>query len=97
MYLACPAQAGHQDPLFNADGLFVKRWSFLHTTNIGVDNDYKNFIKTSMKAALADGWGGSMIATELQDIILGRPKPVRAKVNLGTIKADGLNCESVTF
>lgn len=63
----------------------------LHTTTMGVDNDYKNIMKTSMRCALSDGWGGSMIATDLQDIILGAPQPVRAKVNLGVLKENYVN------
>ena len=63
----------------------------LHTTHMGVDNDYKNILKTGLRCALSDGWGGSMIATDLQDIILGSPKPVRSKVNLGVLKEDYVN------
>ncbi len=63
----------------------------MHRVNIGVDNDYKNIIKHGMRVALADGWGGSMIATELQDIMLGSPNPVRGKVNLGVLKEDMVN------
>ena len=63
----------------------------LHTTTMGVDNDYKNIIATGMRCALSDGWGGSMIATDVQDIILGSPEPVRGKVNLGVLKEDQVN------
>ena len=60
-------------------------------THIGVDNDYKNLILASMKTALADGWGGSMIATEASDILFGSPQALRAKVNLGVLKEDEVN------
>lgn len=63
----------------------------MHITHMGVDNDYKDVIKYGIKAALADGWGGSMIATELQDILFGSPKPVRAKVNLGCLEKQQVN------
>jgi len=63
----------------------------LHTTTMGVDNDYKNIMNTSLRCALSDGWGGSMVATDLQDIILGSPQPVRGKVNLGVLKEDFVN------
>jgi carbon-monoxide dehydrogenase catalytic subunit len=63
----------------------------LHTTTMGVDNDYKNLITTGMRCALSDGWGGSMIATDVQDIILGSPVPVRSKVNLGVLKENQVN------
>jgi carbon-monoxide dehydrogenase catalytic subunit len=63
----------------------------LHTTTMGVDNDYKNLMATGMRCALSDGWGGSMIATDVQDIILGSPAPVRSKVNLGVLKENCVN------
>lgn len=63
----------------------------MHRVNMGVDTDYKNILLHGVKTALADGWGGSMIATELQDILLGSPVPVRGKVNLGVLKEDCVN------
>jgi len=63
----------------------------LHTTTMGVDNDYKNIIKNGMRCALADGWGGSMIATDVQDVILGSPRPIRGRVNLGVLKEKYVN------
>jgi carbon-monoxide dehydrogenase catalytic subunit len=63
----------------------------MHRTTMGVDNDYKNILNHGMRAALADGWGGSMIATELSDILFGSPKPIRATVNLGVLKEDQVN------
>lgn len=63
----------------------------LHTTTMGVDNDYKNIITTGMRCALSDGWGGSMIATDVQDIILGSPQPIRGRVNLGVLKENFVN------
>ncbi len=60
-------------------------------TNMGVDNDYKNLLFGGMKTALTDGWGGSMIATELSDILFGSPQPVRSKANLGVLKEDEIN------
>ncbi|WP_456370108.1 anaerobic carbon-monoxide dehydrogenase catalytic subunit [Thermodesulfatator atlanticus] len=63
----------------------------LHRTTVGVDQDYRSLLKASVRCALADGWGGSMIATELQDILLGTPQPIRATVNLGVLKEDMVN------
>jgi carbon-monoxide dehydrogenase catalytic subunit len=63
----------------------------LHTTTMGVDNDYKNLIASGMRCALSDGWGGSMVATDVQDIILGGPQPIRGKVNLGVLKENYVN------
>ncbi len=63
----------------------------MHRTHMGVDNDYRNIVMAGIRAALADGWGGSMIGTDLQDIMLGCPTPVRAKVNLGVLAEDKVN------
>jgi carbon-monoxide dehydrogenase catalytic subunit len=63
----------------------------MHRTHMGVDNDYRNIIMHGLRTALSDGWGGSMIATDLSDILFGSPMPVRAKVNLGVLKEDYVN------
>ncbi len=63
----------------------------MHRTHIGVDQDYKNLLRQGVRAAIADGWGGSMIATELQDILFGTPAPVLGKINLGVLKRDEVN------
>jgi carbon-monoxide dehydrogenase catalytic subunit len=63
----------------------------MHRTHAGVDQDYENLLMQGTRAALADGWGGSMIATELQDILFGTPTPVLSQVNLGVIKEDEVN------
>ncbi|MHB9036908.1 MAG: anaerobic carbon-monoxide dehydrogenase catalytic subunit [Armatimonadota bacterium] len=60
-------------------------------STMGVDNDYKSIITHGVRAALANGWGGSMIATELSDVLFGSPVPVRAEVNLGILKSDEVN------
>lgn len=63
----------------------------MHRVNMGVDTDYKNIMMQGLRCSLADGWGGSMIATELQDVILGSPQPIRGRVNLGVLKEDEVN------
>ena len=63
----------------------------MHRTHIGVDQHYKNLMFQGTRAALADGWGGSMMATEIQDIIFGAPVPLRSQVNLGILKEDEVN------
>lgn len=63
----------------------------MHRTHIGVDNDYENLTKQGMRAALADGWGGSMIATDLSDVIFGEPTSVRSVANLGVLKENEVN------
>ena len=63
----------------------------MHRTHIGVDQEYENILKGAARAALSDGWGGSMIGTELQDIMFDTPTPLEAKINLGVIKEDEVN------
>jgi len=63
----------------------------MHRTHIGVGSDYKNLIKQGIRASLSDGWGGSLIATELSDILFGSPWPVRFGANLGALDAKQVN------
>jgi carbon-monoxide dehydrogenase catalytic subunit len=63
----------------------------MHRTHAGVDQDYENLLTQGVRASIADGWGGSMIATELQDILFGTPAPVLSRVNLGVLKEDEVN------
>ncbi len=63
----------------------------MHRTHMGCDNDAPNTLLHAARTALADGWGGSMIGTELSDIIFGTPVPRRSQANLGTLKADKVN------
>ena len=63
----------------------------MHRTHMGVDQDYKNLIKQGSRAAIADGWGGSMLATDLQDILFGTPYPLQSEANLGVMKEDHVN------
>ena len=63
----------------------------MHRTHMGVDNDPESLIMQGIRAALADGWGGSMIATEISDVLFGSPEPVRSKVNLGVLREDEVN------
>ena len=63
----------------------------MHRTHIGVDQDYKNLMKQGTRAALADGWGGSMLATDLQDALFGTPYPLESEANLGVLKEDHVN------
>jgi carbon-monoxide dehydrogenase catalytic subunit len=63
----------------------------MHRTSMGVDQDHRNIMLQGARAALADGWGGSMIATELQDILFGTPSPIRGQVNLGVLSETDVN------
>lgn len=63
----------------------------IHRTAIGVDQDYENLTKQASRTALSDGWGGSMVSTEISDILFGTPSPVAIEVNMGVLKEDQVN------
>ncbi len=63
----------------------------MHRTHMGVDQDYRHILEQAARCALADGWGASMIATELSDVMFGTPMPIRSKVNIGVLKKDEVN------
>ena len=63
----------------------------LHRTHTGVDMDPENILRQAMRTALADGWGGSMLATDLSDILFGTPAPLRSRANLGVLRQDQVN------
>ncbi|VEN73836.1 Carbon monoxide dehydrogenase 1 [Candidatus Desulfarcum epimagneticum] len=63
----------------------------MHRSHMGVDQDYENIVKQCSRTALSDGWGGSMVATEISDILFGTPSPVSVEVNMGVLKEDMVN------
>jgi carbon-monoxide dehydrogenase catalytic subunit len=63
----------------------------MHRTAMGVDQDYVNLTKQISRTALADGWGGSMVSTDISDILFGTPTPVLVEVDMGVLKADQVN------
>ena len=63
----------------------------MHRTHMGVDQEYKNIMKQAARCSLADGWGASMLSTELTDIMFGTPVPRRALIDLGVLKEDQVN------
>jgi anaerobic carbon-monoxide dehydrogenase catalytic subunit len=63
----------------------------MHRTHMGVDQHYENIAKQCSRTALADGWGGSMVATEISDILFGTPSPISIEVNMGVLKEDYVN------
>lgn len=63
----------------------------LHRTHIGDDQDAEHILEHAIRTALSDGWGGSMIATDVSDILFGTPAPVLGQANLGVLKEDMVN------
>ena len=63
----------------------------MHRSHMGVDQDYKSLTRQCSRTALADGWGGSMVSTEISDILFGTPAPVSIEVDMGVLKEDQVN------
>ncbi len=63
----------------------------MHRTNMGTDQDAEHILTQTMRTSLADGWGGSMLSTDISDILFGTPTPVAARSNLGVLREDEVN------
>jgi carbon-monoxide dehydrogenase catalytic subunit len=72
-------------------GIDRENVEMLHRTHMGVDNDWVNILLQATRTSLSDGWGGSLIATELSDVLFGVPTPKMSQMNLGTLKIDQVN------
>jgi carbon-monoxide dehydrogenase catalytic subunit len=63
----------------------------LHRTHIGDDQEAEHILESAVRCALSDGWGGSMLATDISDVLFGTPSPVVSQANLGVLKDDEVN------
>ncbi|ADL12512.1 anaerobic carbon-monoxide dehydrogenase catalytic subunit [Acetohalobium arabaticum] len=63
----------------------------MHRTHMGVDADPLNLNLQGIRAALGDGWGGSLIGTEFSDVMFGTPEPVESSANLGVLEENKVN------
>ena len=63
----------------------------MHRTHMGVDHDYKNILMHAFRLAIANGWGGSRIASMVSDVLFGTPTPVRSSANLGILGEHTVN------
>jgi len=63
----------------------------LHRTHVGNDQEAEHILDQALRCALGDGWGGSMLATDLSDILFGTPAPVLTQANLGVLREEMVN------
>ena len=63
----------------------------MHRTHMGNDQDAEHILDQAMRCALGDGWGGSMLGTDLSDVLFGTPAPVQSAANLGVLREDMVN------
>jgi len=63
----------------------------MHRTHMGNDQDAEHLLDQALRAALSDGWGGSMLGTDISDVLFGTPGPVQGEVGLGVLSEDEVN------
>jgi anaerobic carbon-monoxide dehydrogenase catalytic subunit len=63
----------------------------MHRVQMGVGADYENILLQGLRTSLSDGWGGSMMGTEISDVLFGTPAINQSRVNLGVLKTDQVN------
>ncbi len=63
----------------------------MHRTHAGNDQEAEHILDAGMRNALADGWGGSMLSTDITDILFGTPAPLHVKTNMGALSETEVN------
>ena len=63
----------------------------LHRTHVGNDQEVRSILTHALRCAIGDGWGGSMLATDISDILFGTPSPGTTQINLGVLSEDEVN------
>lgn len=63
----------------------------MHMTHMGCSSKPEALIRQSLRAGLADGWGGSMAGTEFSDVLFGTPMPIDTEANLGVMVEENVN------
>jgi carbon-monoxide dehydrogenase catalytic subunit len=63
----------------------------LHMTHIGNTADAEALIRQGLRTSLSNGWGGSMLGTEITDILFGTPTVRHTEGNLGVLENDMVN------
>ena len=63
----------------------------MHMTHMGCSSLPEALVRQSLRAGMSDGWGGSMMGTEMSDVLFGTPKPVDTNANLGVMEKDMVN------
>ena len=63
----------------------------MHRVQMGVGADYTGMLLQGLRCSLADGWGGSMMGTDISDVLFGTPTIKTSTMNLAVMKADHVN------
>ncbi len=63
----------------------------MHSTHIGCTADAESMIKMAMRTSLADGYGGSIMGTDISDVLFGTPTVRETEANLGVLDEKYVN------
>ncbi len=63
----------------------------MHRTHMGNDQDAEHVLDQALRCALGDGWGGSMIGTDLSDVLFGTPGPILSEADMGVLSDSMVN------
>jgi carbon-monoxide dehydrogenase catalytic subunit len=63
----------------------------LHMTHMGNTADAEALVRQGLRTSLSNGWGGSMLGTEVTDIMFGTPEIRNTEGNLGVLERDMVN------
>ncbi|MDR0862307.1 MAG: anaerobic carbon-monoxide dehydrogenase catalytic subunit [Oscillospiraceae bacterium] len=63
----------------------------MHMTHMGNSADAEALVRQGLRMSLANGWGGSMLGTEITDILFGTPTVWTTEGNLGVLESDMVN------
>jgi carbon-monoxide dehydrogenase catalytic subunit len=63
----------------------------MHMTHMGNTADPNALIMQGLRTSISNGWGGSMLGTEITDILFGTPTVWDTEGNLGVLEKDYVN------
>ncbi|MDR2421634.1 MAG: anaerobic carbon-monoxide dehydrogenase catalytic subunit [Oscillospiraceae bacterium] len=63
----------------------------MHMTHMGNSADAEALVRQGLRMSLSNGWGGSMLGTEITDILFGTPTVWTTEGNLGVLEHDMVN------
>jgi carbon-monoxide dehydrogenase catalytic subunit len=63
----------------------------MHMTHMGNSADAEALVRQGLRMSISNGWGGSMLGTEITDILFGTPTVWTTEGNLGVLEHDMVN------
>lgn len=63
----------------------------VYSTTMGVEQEPEGLLTSALRAAIAGGCYGAMIAIDVSDLLLGKARPVNEEAGLGLLREDIVN------